>query len=300
MEKRSRSQLQQTGLRFSNKGSVLIEAIIAVGLAGIVFTSSINMLLSARSVTSRTRVRQEALWVAQEGLAAIKSMSFEHLSITESGGLTFSGGHWQMDGSPDTLLGGLLRTVRVRQVSRDTSCLISAIGTVDDDTLEIESEVSWTDVAGRTQTIHATSVRTRWESPLGNCFEPTMADCFSADVSEAEWFGGKQLREVYISNTCTDDVTVSHIQITWTNAKLIQQVFFGTSKVWSSNGPGTPSGNQPSGTILDIQDEVLSDSETLELQKTQFTGAMAGTIINVIFTFTDGTTLDTGSFTPAG
>lgn len=284
----------------STKGSILIEAILAIGLAGIIFSAGVGLLLTARSVGSRSLVRQQAMWAAQEGIDALRTMAFEDLNTTESGGLTFASEQWQMDGSPDTLSGNFLRTVRVRPVERDAGCLIvSGGGTEDEDTREIETEVGWTDVAGRTQNALLTSLVTRFENPQGSCFEPTMANCFTTDISGAEWFGGKQLREVYISNSCSTDVTVSSMIVTWTNSKLIQQVFFGNSKVWSASGPGTPSGDQPSGTVLDIADETLSAVETLELQKTQFTGPMSGTTIQVIFTFLDGSVVDTGPFIPS-
>lgn len=284
----------------STKGSILIEALIAIGLAGIIFSAGVGLLLTARSVGSRALVREQALWAAQEGIDAMRTMAFEDLQTTETGGLAFDGAHWQMDGSPDVLPGGYTRTVRVRDVERDGSCLIVPVGTLDEDSREIETEVGWTDVAGRTQNVLLSSLATRWENPQGSCFEPTMANCFEVDVSGAEWFGGKQLREVYVSNSCADDVTVSHITLTWNNTRLLQQVFFGNTKVWSASGPGTPSGDQPSGTVLDIQDETLSASEGfVEMQKTQFTGAMSGTTVDVVFTFTDGTTLVTGPFVPS-
>ena len=300
METSLPSPSQKTAWWCSTNGSIIIEALVAIGLAGIVFSAGVSLLLTTRSVGARSLVRQEALWAAQEGIDALRTMSFEDLTTTESGGLAFAAEQWQMDGSPDTLPGGLLRTVRVRQVQRDASCLIVPVGTVDVDTLEIESEVGWTDVAGRTQQVLATGLVTRWDDPQGSCFEPTMANCFAIDVAGAEWFGGKQLREVYISNSCETDVTVSHITVTWNNARLLQQVFFGSSKVWSASGPGTPLGDQPSGVELDIANETISASQGLvEMQKTQFTGAMSGTTVDVTFTFTDGTTLITGPFTPA-
>lgn len=299
MEKHLSLQLPKTASWSSTKGSIIIEALVAIGLAGIVFSAGVGLLLTTRSVGARALVRQEALWAAQEGIDALQTMNFEDLTTTESGGLTLSDEHWQMDGSPDTLNNEFLRTVRVRDVERDASCFIVPVGTVDEDTREIESEVSWTDVAGRAQSIVLTGLTTRWNDPQGSCFEPTMAQCFDVDISEAEWFGGKQLREVYITNSCSSDVTVSDITISWNNSELIQQVFFGSSKVWSASGPGSPSGSQASGTFLDIADETLSASETLELQKTQFTDSMGGTTVQVIFGFTDGTSVDTGSFVPA-
>lgn len=299
MDRPSRSPSPRAGCPYSTRGSILLEAILAVGLAALVFSAGVGLLLTSRSVGSRALVRQQALWAAQEGIDALQTMTFEDLNTTSSGGLAFASGHWQMDGSPDTLPEGLLRTVRVQDVQRDASCFIVPIGTVDPDTHEIESEISWTDSGGHPHAIILTGLRTRWENPQGSCFEPSMADCFDTDISEAEWYGGKQLREVFISNTCTDAVTVATMTITWNNSKKIQQVFFGSSKVWSASGPGTPSGDQVSGTLLNIRDETLSASQTLEVNKTQFTGTMAGTTVDIVFTFTDGSTVDTGPFVPS-
>lgn len=300
MEMRLRSPSQKTDLWCSNRGSILLEALVAIGLAGIIFSAGVGLLLTTRMVGSRALMRQEALWAVQEGISALQTMAFEDLSTTESGGLTFTAEHWQMDGSPDLLPGGFLRTVRARDVQRDGDCfIVSSGGAVDEDTREIESEVSWTDVAGRTQNVIVTGLTTRWNNPQGSCFEPTMANCFKADISEAEWYGGKQLREIDITNSCSTDVIVSNITINWNNSQFVQQVFFGNSKVWSASGPGTPSGNQTSGTLLNIEDEILSSLETVEMHKTQFTGTMSGVTVDVTFMFTDGSTVVTGPFVPS-
>ncbi len=234
---------------------------------------------------------------------ALRTMSFASLANTDVGSLTFAGGQWTLGTSgPQTIGTGMTRTARVQSVSRDASCnVVASGGTTDADSKSIESSVAWTDLSGRARSTTFTALRTQWESPQGTCFATTQGSHVAIDfTTSGQWFGGKQLRQVFVTNSGTSTATIDKIAFTWTNSRQIEQSFFDSTKVWSKTGPGTPSGSQPSGTLLDAQNYAISAGQTVELNKTQFSGAMSGTTITIQLIFTDGSSVTTVPFVPSG
>ena len=291
--------------RSNPRGFVLLEALLAIGVLAFFLMAASGLAFIAKVGSGRTHQSELATWSAQEGMDALQSLSFSELTNTNAGSLTFSGGRWTLGTSgPQTVGTNMTRTVRVLSVSRDASCnIVTSGGTVDADSRTIESAVSWTDVAGRAHSSTLSALRTQWENPQGTCFAPAspQADQVIIDfATEGQWFGGKQLREVEIINNGTGPVTIDHVVFTWTNAQEIQQSFFGSTKVWSSGGPGTPLGTQVSGTNLDIQNYTIPAGQDVELNKTQFTGAMSGTTVTIKLIFTDGSSVETVPFVPTG
>lgn len=291
---------------FSSKkshGFILLEVLLSIGLLALILSTLGGVVLISGG-TTRGGQSVRAGWAAQEGLAALQSMTFADLLTTDTGTLTFVNNKWILGaGAPQTITTGITRTVHVKNVNRDASCqIVTSGGTSDVDSKTLESDVNWIDLAGRTHTITLSSLRTQWGSPQGNCFKATQASCSNIDfTTSGQWFGGKQLRSVYFTNTCADKTPViEEMVFTWDNGAQIQQAFIGSNKVWSSSGPGSPSGQQNTGTKLEVQNFSLSPGVQYELNKTQFTKAMSGSTISIKLIFTDGTSITTPLFVPSG
>ncbi|EKE05158.1 MAG: hypothetical protein ACD_19C00417G0004 [uncultured bacterium] len=292
----------------NKKGFSVFEPLLAIGLMALLLVSLTSLLLISSFESAKSTDFQEGLWFAQEGISATKTISFGDLFVTASGSLHFSTsttdtGSWQLlENGPQTL-GKFSRSVVVSSVKRDLSCVISEnpADTVDADTFKIESNVSWQDTNGETRDISLESFRTNWENPVGSCFVGETS-CVLVDVSSASWSGGKQLREVYFTNNCDDyvddEVAVNSIILTWDYNTQITQVFMDYDKVWSSSGPGSPSGYQSSGTELFLYHAELERHDMVELKKTQFTNIMEGSTISLTVFFSDGSSVSTGNFVP--
>lgn len=290
--------------RFSKKhagGFMLLEVLLSIGLLALIL-STLGSVVLVSGGTTRGGQSNKAVLAAQEGLAALQTMSFADLSATETGTLSFAGNRFTLgSGAAQTITTGITRSVRVRAVNRDESCqIVSVGGTEDVDSKTLESIANWIDLAGRSHNITLSALKTQWENPQGDCFTQSEANCSNIDyLTNGEWFGGKQLRTVYFANTCTDaPIVIDKIVFTWDNGAEIQQSFIGSTKIWSASGPGTPSGQQLSGTILDIEDFSLDPGVQYELNKTQFTKAMSGTTISISLIFSDGTSFSTPPFVP--
>ncbi|MBI5369963.1 type II secretion system protein [Candidatus Uhrbacteria bacterium] len=285
----------------TSRGYTLLEALLAIGLAGLIFTAAFGLFFTGQTSSAEALRAQRALWAAQEGLGAVESIAFSDLSPTQNGSVQFSAGQWTISGTgPESLSGELTRTIQVNQVLRDGACaIVGSGGNVDPDSYQVQSQVDWTDAKGRTHQVTLQRLRTNWQAPVGNCF--VGGDCSRIDwnVSQATWYGGKQLREVYITNSSDQEFHLEKATLTWTNGAKVSQVFIGSDKFWSSSGPGTPSGTQVSGTLLDGQNLDIDEGETLEMHKIQFDSSMSGTQVEIVLQCEDGSSTDSGLFTPA-
>ena len=288
----------------SPRGSLLLEAIIATGSAATFGVAILQLALLSTESSSRIEERGDANFAALQGIEALQTIAFADLTNVTNGKVTFttSGGtaeRWVVSSGSETLWNGMTRAVSVEDVYRDASCeVVTSGGTIDPDSKELVSTVSWVDDAGRNQSVAYRRHRTRYDDPQGDCFAPTAAAMVSFAIDDSEFYGGKQLRELYFTNTGDTTVTIDKITFTWSNSRRIEQVFIDNVKVWSEGGPGTPSGTQPSGVELDIQNFTMTPGQTSELNKGQFSGAMSGATLTMTVTFSDGSIFTSGPFTP--
>lgn len=129
----------------------------------------------------------------------------------------------------------------------------------------------------------------------------TQADSLTVNTAGANIGGGgnKELRGITIQNIGGSNITVDKITVTWNNSRLIEEIKIDGTKVWSDNGPGTPTGKQPSGTEINIQDFVLaSGSGVIDIDKFKFDGSMTGATFSINFTMGDGSTKTVSGISP--
>jgi Tfp pilus assembly protein PilV len=278
----------------------MIEVLITIGISAFFTLALLGYLLIVHTSTARSSDNAAALWNAQEGLDALRSISFSDLDTTLTGALAFTNNTWTLQtNGPQALDNGTVRTITVEDVYRDTDCLITSTGgTLDIDSKKLTSAVTWTDHAGRSHTQTFTTLRTRWDAPQGACFAAEQVTQVAFDISAAEFFGGKQLRQIFFTNTGTTDVTIDKIILTWDNATSISQLFVDNSKVWSSTGPGAPTYAASSGATLDIQNFSITAGDTVELNKGQFASSMTGVTVTITVIFTDASQWSSPSFMP--
>lgn len=278
----------------------MLEALIAVGVAAMYMTGLAGLAVMAHITSDRAEEMQRALWHVQEGVDALSTVAFADLLVTDTGTLTLVNGKWIVGtGAAQALGDGMTRTVKVQTVQRDVECLVVASGgTVDPDSYALESVVDWTDSNGRPHSATSRTLRTRWDDPQGNCFGATMAMSVSWAVDGAVWSGGKQLRNLWFTNTGGNPATVDKISFTWTNDAELDQVFMDTSKVWSSTGPGTPLHSLDSGEEMNIQDFIVPAGAAGELNKGQFNINMVGQCLTMTVVFTDASSWTSPVFCP--
>jgi len=207
-------------------------------------------------------------------------------------------GVWSFLGTSDTDSSGkFTRTLTIADVQRDiTNNIVASGGTLDPNTKQVTSSVSWDFTPTRSNTVTSTTLLTNWLQGSwgsGGGAGGTEASSLVVDTTANHLTnGGSRLRGITIENTSATPITITHITPTWTNAALIRDFQINGNDVWDRNGPGLPSGSQPSGITLDIQDFVLpANSGLIDIDRLRFTSSVVGTTINITFTMSDASTL---------
>jgi len=281
------------------QGYTLLEALLAIAFAALFFSGAMGLVLTSNRTSAEASLRQKALWRAQEGLSALESISDADLTLTQTGSLTFASNQWTLGQSgPQDLGEGISRTVKVSSVERNVDCqIVPTGGTVDASSFTFESIVTWEDLRGQTQTISLKTMRTNPTNPTSSCFAN---DCsrLAWDYSSASWYGGKQLRDIFVTNLSDHSIEISRITPTWDNTALIQQIFIDADRFWTSVGPGSPSGEQPSGVTLTGDEAEISPSGQVEIPKIQFNSAMSGATLTIQFECEDTSSVTLGPFVP--
>lgn len=281
---------------------MLLEVLMAIGLSALFFSAIAGLLVTSNQSTGSLYNAQKAYSRAKEGVTALRSMSFSELSATWDGKATYDSinDKWVLGTGQELFDDGQARSLAIVEVQRDEDCEIVEVGgDIDPDSFYLRSNILWDTLGGGKQDLTVESLRVNWEDPVGECFNPTDAGGVTLDWSGGYWGGSKQLRGVYIINHTERDITVTKMTIHWDKpSSNLQQIFAIGSKVWSDSGPGTPTGQQGSGTEIDVQDATIPASYTDETHKIQFTGAMEGATLIMEFEFADGSILTTDPFTP--
>ncbi len=288
----------------AKKGSVILEALIAIGIGAMFFSAIASAMVIIYQNSGVLFKTQKALWVSQETTSAIRAIDFSDLAILESGLLTFDtldGTYSLISGEAEQLDGGLTRSITVSEVKRDDDCLVvQDDGTVDPDSYYIENQISWSSATGRSQEIGSKTLVTNWEDPNGECFMPVDAGSVFVDTSGSYWGGSRQLRGVTLINSSSEDIIIDKITMEWSFSwARLSQIFIVETKAWSANGPGTPLGYQYSGTEIDIFDTSIPSGETVDAYKIQFTATMKPSWVKMKFEFTDGSIYETEPFYPS-
>ena len=284
------------------KGSVILEVLIAIGLSAIFFSMIAGLLVASNKSTANLYSSQKVYARAQEGLTALKSMSFSDLFATWDGKAIYSGvsDQWSLGSGQEVFDDGQTRSLAVVEVQRNEDCeIVEFGGEIDPDSYYLRSNMQWYGVGDAKQDLTIESLRVNWEDPQGNCFNPTDAGGITIDWSGAYWGGSKQLRGVDIINNTDRDIMITKVTIYWNWwwSKLTQ-IFIVDTKAWSSSGPGSPLGDQNPGVEIDIQDVTIPAGETDDTHKIQFSQFMIGSIVQLKLEFDDESVLITDPFWP--
>ncbi|MDP3764646.1 MAG: type II secretion system protein [bacterium] len=151
----------------NNKGVTLIEAIVVLGLIGIVVTSLVQLNLAFSNSVSSEGLSVRANAIAVETLEAVRILrdknwnNLSNLTPNTPYYLSFSESQkdWTIESSDTGKIQGVFsRSFYVYSVSRDitTGKIISSGGSVDSNTLKIEAVVNWND-RGRDKNIKLTT-----------------------------------------------------------------------------------------------------------------------------------------------
>lgn len=256
------------------KGFSIIEAIVASSVFALLVTSLIGALMYSSRVSQFTGASSRATFLAKEGLEAARSIRDKDFANLVDGayGLAVSGNEWNFAGTED------ITNIFTRNIE---------ITTVDANTKQATSNINWQD-KGQNRSVSLTTYFTYWQEVV--VVATPQADSLLVDTSGVELKKkNKELTGITIENIGATDITIDKITVFWNGTQKIEEIKINNTKVWSKNGPGTPAGNQPSGTELDIQDFVLSVSfGVIDIDKIKFNKKIDGLTFDITFIMSDG------------
>lgn len=273
----------------SQKGFGLLELIVAMGLFMIVVVSGAGGILKSYSLNRLADEEVGATLYATEGIEAAKSIANQDWANLSAGtyGVDSSGGGWAFSGSSNQSL-PFTRVLTISDVYRDSQGnIVTSGGTLDPNTYRVNSTVSWDFTPTRNNNINLTSYLSNFKKEIasGNL----VVDYSAANISG----GNKELQGITIENIGTDDIIIEKVTVSWVvnTTSLIEEVVIDGSTLWKHNGTGTPTGRQPSGTELDMDDYLLSPGAgVIPIDSFRFDSNMSSeTQFTIVFQLSDGT-----------
>lgn len=144
--------------KIKTKGSTLLEVLVVTGVLASIVLSVLGTLSLLSRFHEKDMLKIKGQLLAEEGIESlrfIKASGWNSLSSLSSGQaqyLALDVSSWGVTTTPEIIDGLFWRVVKVYQVSRDVNDdIISIGGTIDANTLLLESEVSWS-LRGATST----------------------------------------------------------------------------------------------------------------------------------------------------
>ncbi|OGH68939.1 MAG: hypothetical protein A3J66_00465 [Candidatus Magasanikbacteria bacterium RIFCSPHIGHO2_02_FULL_47_14] len=259
------------------KGFSLVEVLLSSALFAIIVTGFLIAIAYSQQSIDVTGDRVRALFLAEQGVEAVRSIrdnQFESLPADGTYGLQASTGTWQLTGVSDTI---------------DEFTRSITLSSIDADTKEVASVVTWQQTLQRSGSIRVVSRLTNWQAVT-----TIQSDFLTADVSAATTGGsGKsEILGIELGNSGDTDIVIDRITVDWTTPNQnIREISIENTIVWSSDGPGTPVNNQPTGTELNIQDYTIPAGEDdVDVTRLWYTGNISGNNVTITFMFQDGST----------
>lgn len=257
------------------KGQSLVEVLVALSIfvLGVV---SIGLLVLDANVSSRQGLeRNQALFLAREGLEAVRSLRDGDFDNIPAGayGLVLSANKWTLSGTSDTQ----------DQFSRSVT-----ISDIDIDTKKVASAVTWQFSGARQNSVTLTDYLTDWNQTHGAAGKLDL-DISGANISATpDTF---RLLGVKIRNIGSSSIIIDKITTWWDVTPQIKEIVINATAVWSDIGPGTPIGKQSSGTEINISDFTLvANSAWINIDKFHFDASMTGATFIIKFVMTDAST----------
>ena len=252
-------------IKKNQSGYTLIEVIIALGIFVIVTVATSLLLIQALDDSFASTKRVKGLYLAREGIEVVRNIRNNDYDLLVDG--TYS---IRRDG---TVWGFVPVYEAVDGYTR-----IVDISSRVDGSKYIESNVTWSVMANRSQASHLSTVLTDWKQTGGNSGDIVF------DTSLVELVAGTELTGIKLENTGSVSQTVSYIEVQWEGGGALYEIEIDGDLVFNVD----PSEGVLSGSVVDITNTFLVENygevsssfffETLELDKD----------VVVIFIFYDG------------
>ena len=251
----------------SRKGFALVEVILAVAVFALFVGAFFGSLIYGEESTALAGKRSRAVFLAEEGIEAVRNIKDEDFINLSDGtyGLDSSGSQWDFSGSQDT------EGIFTRQIE---------ISTVDANTKNIISNVSWQQNQQRSGLVSLNTYLTNW---YVTSLPTTEAENLVVDISGVS-ISGNNVVGITLENTGESDIAIASIDISWSGVpgnRRLETISIDSTNVWT--------GNDKSVVNADISDVALTaGSGIVDINHLQYSGSISGITLSLTFNMSDG------------
>jgi type II secretory pathway pseudopilin PulG len=169
-------------------GLSILEVIISIAILTIIASSSVAAVLGSFSSVRLAKEETQATSLAVEAIEAVDSIRNQGWGNISAGtyGLDNSSGTWVLQGSSDTI-GKFTRITTISTVQRSTSSeIVSTGGTLDPDSYQVATSVTWDFTPTRNNSVSMTSLITNWQQArgAGSSTPPGVTTCAEYCISQ--------------------------------------------------------------------------------------------------------------------
>jgi Tfp pilus assembly protein PilV len=257
---------------FNEAGFLLIEVIISVSVFVLIVLAYSGTLMYGQENINLAGTRSRAIFLADEGMEIVKNIrdsSFNNL-IDGTYGLSISGSNWIFLGTSD------ITDIFTREIQ---------ISTVDANTKQITSNITWQQNLQRQGSVSLVSYLTNWQDTVvvGTEANSLVVDTTNADVDSGD---DTQVVGITLLNTGINDITINRMIISWVggaHSSRLRNITIDTTNLWS--------GNASSGSDIDITDALLTvGSGVTQVDLLDFQRDMTGAVFDITFVMADNST----------
>jgi type II secretory pathway pseudopilin PulG len=275
------------------RGQNTIEVLLALALFIVMITGLTSLMLKYYGAVERAAELYDVKNVAAETSEALEKVAANNWATVVDGnyGLSTAGSIWSLTGTPDLVKNKYTRTISISSVKRDSNCNVLFVGGMDDpDTKLATTTISWS-ARGLALSKSYYQYISNWRGAPESCIIG-QARSLTIDVSAATIDATKKsMVGAKLINNSDVPITLDKMTLTWTKEGEIQFVKINGSNVWhSTNGTGTPQGEQPSGTELDIVDVTIPAHTTYNIDNVRFDEKIDGAQVTIAVMMIDGST----------
>lgn len=247
-------------------GFSIVEIILSITIFSLFVTAFAGSFLYAEESSAVSGNHDRGLFIAYEGLEAVRSIRDNDFALLVDGtfGLSHVSGQWDFSGSSDTQ-NGYTRSIEIEQIDTNIK--------------QITSQVSWDQNAQRTGNITLVSYLSNWleEQVLsGLVFDTTNINLSAGDT---------RLSGIEITNNTSTAIQITSITVTWSgsDADNVRRINIGNNpreytcffnSILSFFCPG-------SGDEIPISYTIVA-GQTVEITEMRFWDSFAGATFDIL------------------
>lgn len=250
------------------RGQSLIEILFAMSLAVVVLSTIAYLIFNTETTVRNSAESLYAQALAQEGVAAVKSISQNSFGTLSEGthGVLLQDGVWKFSGSNDTT-GKYIRSVVLTEI--------------DVDIYNVVSTVIWDLTAGRSKSSSYGEYVSNWEQTAGHAAD------LQFDVSGVLYaLGGTSIEGMTVRNThLTTDLSITQLSLQWDGGERLSEVTINGELLYSASSSEAAVSEE----LIDTDDILIeSGGSSVIFGPLKFTGDIGSTEILGTIYLSDG------------